>query len=135
MEGNGEEGIVKLTAFFKLSASNVAANETVAAVDESAVERGETTMSPAFVELWAAIASQVPFYRVLAEGGGGFWLDKVLEEQGHAVLRPPPQLLDLNPMENVWCVPSASVGATDPSSNRMDPFSDVLARITPFAGI
>lgn len=105
---------MKLTTFLTLSASNVAANETAAAVNESAIERGATTVIPAFVELWATMPSQVPFYRVLAEGGGGFWLDKVLEEQGHAVLRPPPQLLDLNPMENVWCVPSASVGATDP---------------------
>lgn len=58
----------------------------------------------------AVVAFQVPFYRVLAEGGGGFWLDKVLEEQGHAVLRPPPQLLDLNPMENVWCTLHEQLG-------------------------
>lgn len=58
------------------------------------------------------VTFQVPFYKVLVEGGPTprYWLDGVIEEHGHAVLRPPPQLLDLNPMENVWCTLHEQLG-------------------------
>lgn len=54
------------------------------------------------------VVFRVPFYKVLAspeESGKErprYWLDALLEGAGRAVLRPPAQLADLNPMESFW---------------------------------